>query len=227
MVLAKEDYADDADSILLKLIKAKDWNSVLALLSNNNNDDNNNNTAREAQQQKDHHHHQQQQHLVSVPDVYGNLPLHVIIGYQGPEDLILRILYMYPTAVTVHGTDEWLPLHVAAMWGASSKVMEALIRLYPQGLDDKGEEGGGGLKGRTPRHFALRWPHNRHLLERSTADWIQLIESDKREGLDQQDHHHHQQHQPSAEESVETPTTKRMKASSSYTTCLLLNSQQV
>lgn len=54
--------------------------------------------------------------------------------------------------------------------------MELIIRAYPQALDDPGE---GGIKGRTPRHFSQRFAHNRELLERSTEEWIAIIEADR------------------------------------------------
>jgi len=73
-----------------------------------------------------------------------------------------------PSACQVHGTDDWLPLHIAAMWGASTEIMTALIRTYPDGLDDSGQSNN---KGRSPRHFSTRFEHNRVLLERSTIDW--------------------------------------------------------
>ena len=149
MTLAEEDYAENGDSKLLVLIKAKHWDEVVALLDTPFGRD-----------------------MVAVPDVFNNLPLHVAIGYQAPDNLILRILHMHPQAVRVHGTDEWLPLHIASMWGVSFRVMEALIRAYPAALDDRGE---GGVKGRTPRYFALRFPHNKALLERSTDEWNRLV----------------------------------------------------
>lgn len=156
MVLAEEDYADKDDSPLLILIKATKWDAVIAMLDTP--------AGRE---------------MVAHPDIFDNLPLHAAIGYQAPDDLILQILYMHPDAARVHGTDEWLPLHIASMWGVSARVLEALIRAYPQGLDDVGE---GGVKGRTPRHFALRFPHNKELLERSTEEWNRIVQAESRKG---------------------------------------------
>lgn len=67
-------------------------------------------------------------------------------------------------------------MHVAALWGPSKIVMETIIKTYPQGLDDAGQS---NEKGRTPRHYSARYPHIRELLERSTEDWISIIESEK------------------------------------------------
>lgn len=154
MPLAQEEYADQEDNELFRCIKKSDWDAAEALL-----------TANEGQQ------------MATSKDVYGSTPLHAALGYKAPDSLILTLLELYPDATKIHGTgDDWLPLHVAAMWGASAAAMEALIRANPQALDDPGE---GGIKGRTPRHFSQRFSHNRELLERSTDDWVALIESER------------------------------------------------
>ena len=154
MTLAEKDYADGTDSELLVRIKAKDWDSVRrATIFHSQN-------AAETTANE----------LLRIPDKYSNLPLHVALGYQAPDDIILAMISQYPEACKVHGTDDWTPLHVAAMWGASIVVVEALIRAYPQALDDRGED---GIKGRTPRHFSARFPHNQALLERSTESWVE------------------------------------------------------
>lgn len=113
--------------------------------------------------------------MVASRDEFENTPLHIAIGYQAPEDLVIRILCAYPQACQVAATEDmWLPLHVAAMWGCSTRVLEALIRAYPEGLDQ--QEG----KGRTPRFFSTRFPHNRDFLEQSTEDWKRIISSNHR-----------------------------------------------
>ena len=129
MVLAKEDYIDATDSKLLKLIKERDWKKVELLI--------------ETEEGKE---------LATIRDAYDNVPLHAIIGYQAPDYIILRLLEIYPEGSKINGTDERLPLHVASMWGASTFVLEALIRAHPRGLDDVGE---GGIKGRTPVSIAF------------------------------------------------------------------------
>lgn len=154
MTLAETEYADSADSELLQRIKAKDWINVQSILNND-------------------------PESAKLPDVYDNLPLHAAIGYQAPTDVLLAVFQAYPEATRVHGTDDWLPLHIAAMWGVSAPAMEALIRAHPQALDDSGQPG--SIKGRTPRHFSGRFQHNTALLERSTEDWIRVIEADKQE----------------------------------------------
>jgi len=152
MTLSEEEYANSSDNTLVQQIKSKKWDSVKQLLANE--------VGRE---------------MTKEPDIYGNLPLHAAIGYKAPSDVIMSLLTYNPGATSVHGTDYWLPLHVAAMWGVSAEVMESIIRIYPDALDDQGEP---GIKGRTPRHFSTRFEHNRELLERSTEDWTRLIKSE-------------------------------------------------
>lgn len=149
MTLSEEEYSNANDSELFRLIKSSDWEAVKTMLE-----------TFEGKQ------------MTTQSDVYGNLPLHACLGYRGPDDIILSILGCHTEATRMHGTDYWLPLHIAAMWGSSARVMEEIIICYPQALDDVGEP---GIKGRTPRHFAARFEHNRNMLERSTAEWVQIL----------------------------------------------------
>jgi hypothetical protein len=150
MTLPTSEYADAEDSVLLKQLKASAWEKAEQLLDT---------TTAEGKA------------MVQQGDKYDNLPLHVAIGYKAPDELTLKILHLYPDAAKVHGTDYWLPLHVAAMWGVSAAVLEPLILAYPQGLDDPGEP---DIKGRTPRHFKTVFAHNTALLERSTDEWLSV-----------------------------------------------------
>uniref|UniRef100_A0A7S3Q5S8 Uncharacterized protein n=1 Tax=Chaetoceros debilis TaxID=122233 RepID=A0A7S3Q5S8_9STRA len=151
MTLSVEEYANREDSKLMVLIKSSKWDDVRSLLQTS-----------------------EGKTMTSQPDVYDNLPLHFCLGYRAPDDIILSTLSLNRGAPRVHGTDYWLPLHIAAMWGSSSVVMEELIRAFPQALEDVGEA---GIKGRTPRHFAGRFESNRELLERPTEEWIKIIEN--------------------------------------------------
>lgn len=114
------------------------------------------------------------QKLANSRDAFNNTPLHTAIGFRAPDSLILSLLKMYPEACRVHGTDDWLPLHIATMWGASKSVLRALIVTYPQALEDTGQ---GGIKGRTPRHFATKFldDERRRMLERTCEQWMQEI----------------------------------------------------
>ena len=156
MPLAQEDYTDQGDNALFRLIKAQSWSEADALLGTDKG---------------------QQMQMAGATDAFNNTTLHSALGYQAPDSLLLSLLNVFPSAAKVHGTgDDWLPLHVAAMWGCSATVMAALIKANPKGLDDPGNT---GIKGRTPRHFSQRFPHNRPLLERSTEEWIALVESER------------------------------------------------
>ncbi|CAB9501109.1 expressed unknown protein [Seminavis robusta] len=162
MPLSEEEFADKDDNALFRSIKVKDWDKVRDLISkstqqqeNMTRTDNASSIANDAP-------------LLRQLDVHENSALHAAIGYQAPDDIVLALINAYPEATAIHGANEWLPLHVAAMWGSSPSIMTALIQQHPEGLDDRGE---GGIKGRTPRHFKDRFPHNKELLERSTAEW--------------------------------------------------------
>jgi hypothetical protein len=148
-----EDYTDEEDNPLFRAIKKCEWSKAEALLA--------------TQEGKD---------MANQQDAFLNTPLHAALGYKAPDDFIIDLIQSNKGATKIHGTgNEWLPLHVAAMYGSSTKVMETIIRAYPQALDDPGE---GGIKGRTPRHFSQRFVHNRELLERSTNEWVAIIQSD-------------------------------------------------
>eukprot|EP00536_Pseudo-nitzschia_multiseries_P006231 jgi/Psemu1/192696/e_gw1.130.19.1 len=143
MTLSESEYASKSDSELFQAIKTQQWPLVDKLLEN-------------------------EPHLANEPDEHGNMPLHSAIGFKCPDPLLLKLLDANPDACKIHGTDDWLPLHVAAMWGVSTEVMEALIVTHPEGLDDSGQTSN---KGRSPRHFSGRFEHNRELLERSAEEW--------------------------------------------------------
>ena len=161
MPLSQTEFADEDDNLLFRSIKVKDWDTVreiIGLTATVNII--NGNTATQ----------QQQQHLLKDRDIYENTPLHAALGYQAPDDILLHLVHTHPDATRVHGANEWLPLHVAAMWGSSTKVMTALLLAHPEGLDDRGE---GGIKGRTPRHFKDRFEHNQSLLVQTTEEWME------------------------------------------------------
>jgi len=147
MTLSENEYASKDDSELFQAIKTMKWPLVETLL-------------------------QERPELAREPDEYGNMPLHSAIGFKCPDLVLLKVLDAHPGACRIHGTDDWLPLHIAAMWGVSTTVMEALILTHPDGLDDSGQSTNN--KGRSPRHFSTRFQHNQELLERSTEEWKKL-----------------------------------------------------
>ena len=134
------------DNILMKMVKQKKWTKALSFLMTPYGRD-----------------------IVCNQDEFDNTLLHVALGYKAPDEFLLKLIEVYPEATEVKGVDDWLPLHVAAMWGCSSPVMDAIIRHYPQALDTA------GLSGRTPRHFSARFSHNKESLERTTAEWSSMI----------------------------------------------------
>lgn len=162
MPLSQTEFPDADDSVLLRAIKLEKWAEVRSFVR--------------VRVVKEEPASSQADQLVRELDAYGNTALHAALGYKAPDDILLRLIQLYPEATRQHGTDDWLPLHVAAMWGSSSSVLQAIIRAYPEGLDDPGE---GGIKGRTPRHFSGLFPHNKELLERSTSDWMASLEEEK------------------------------------------------
>ena len=195
MPLSPEDYADQEDNILFRSIKIKDWDNVREFIGligrraeEKQGKKKNSDTTKEedtgggdnGSATTEQQHPQQSAVLgrccliIEERDIYNNTALHAALGYQAPDDIILHLLQVHPDAAKVHGSNDWLPLHIAAMYGCSSNVMTALILTYPEGLDDRGEgegEGGNSIKGRTPRHFQNRFPHNRSLLAQTTEEW--------------------------------------------------------
>ena len=151
MPLSQNEFADAADNELFRAIKLQKWDMTRQMLQGSS-------PGAAAL-------------LVRECDTYGNTCLHAAIGYKAPDDILLDMIRLFPDAAAVHGTEDWTPLHVASMWGCSSVVMQALILAHPAALDDVGQ---GGIKGRTPRHFSSRFPHNKQLLERPTAEWMEL-----------------------------------------------------
>jgi hypothetical protein len=143
MPLSQDEYADQDDNVMFVAIKKKDWREASACMDQ----------------------------YADSRDNFGNAPLHAALGFKAPDQLLMELIQRNPDACKVHGTDDWLPLHVAAMWGSSSKIMEILIRQYPEALDDCGQ---GGVKGKTPRHYSRIFPGNRALLEKSTEEWQAL-----------------------------------------------------
>lgn len=103
MPLAKEDYADSRDNDLFRAIKKCDWTEAQALLAT-----------------------EEGKQMANQQDAFSNTPLHAALGYKAPDEFIIDLLNTNKEATIIHGTgDEWLPLHVAAMYGSSTKVRMA------------------------------------------------------------------------------------------------------
>ena len=112
--------------------------------------------------------------IVGYRDDFGNSLLHTALGFKAPDEFLFKLIVMDPEATQVSGVDGWYPLHVAAMWGCSSAVMDDIIRRYPEALDITSDNG------RTPRQFADRFAHNKDALERTTAEWLSIIRIKRR-----------------------------------------------
>ena len=112
--------------------------------------------------------------IIGYRDDFGNSLLHIALGFKAPDDFLLKLIEMDPEATQVSGVDGWYPLHVAAMWGCSSVVLDALIRHYPEALDISSDNG------RTPRQFSDRFAHNKVALERTTVEWLSIIRIKRR-----------------------------------------------
>mmetsp|Transcript_17275 Transcript_17275/g.24955 ORF Transcript_17275/g.24955 Transcript_17275/m.24955 type:complete len:172 (+) Transcript_17275:132-647(+) len=117
--------------------------------------------------------------MAGEQDDHGNTPLHTAIGYRAPADFILDLIKANPYACQIRGPDDWLPLHVAAMWNSTTEVMEALIKEYPEALDRKTS------KGRTPRHFSRG--SNKELLNKTTEEWVNLTRVKRRKASPEND----------------------------------------
>mmetsp|Transcript_14195 Transcript_14195/g.16515 ORF Transcript_14195/g.16515 Transcript_14195/m.16515 type:complete len:105 (-) Transcript_14195:694-1008(-) len=90
MTLSEAEYANSGDNVLLQHIKCKRWEEATKLLET-----------------------VKGQTMAQEADDFNNLPLHAAIGYKAPDNFLLRLLECYPLATRKHGTDDWLPLHIA------------------------------------------------------------------------------------------------------------------
>jgi len=64
-----------------------------------------------------------------------DLPLHMALYKNAPENLIILLIEAYPSAARVKGQDGYLPLHWACQMGCTLAVVEALLVEYPNALD--------------------------------------------------------------------------------------------
>ena len=133
-------------NILLNLVKEQEWTAAVSFLD----------TACT-------------HNIVGYRDDFGNTLLHIALGFKGPDDFLLKLIGMDPEATKVDGVEGWYPLHIAAMWGCSSAVMDAIIGCYPEALGITSDNG------RTPKQFADRFEHNKDALERTTAEWLTIL----------------------------------------------------
>lgn len=141
----------EMDHMLMTMVQHQDWKAAEAFL--------------ETECSRD---------MVRYQDEFGNTILQIALGYKAPDEFLLKLIDTHPEATQIAGVDGWFPLHVAAMWGCSSAVMDAVVRHYPEALDITSDNG------RTPRQFSNRFAHNKEALERTTAEWLSIIRMKRR-----------------------------------------------
>mmetsp|Transcript_24987 Transcript_24987/g.36684 ORF Transcript_24987/g.36684 Transcript_24987/m.36684 type:complete len:305 (-) Transcript_24987:408-1322(-) len=116
---------------------------------------------------------EQKQILASMPDEYGDLPLHMSIKRSAPEDFILSLLDAFEESVTITAGNgmKTLPLHLAVIHCASPRIIVTLIRRYPESLDAVDEDGD------TPRACVRRNldPVAKDALIKPTEYWTTLL----------------------------------------------------
>jgi len=69
-------------------------------------------------------------------DKSGDLPLHQALNFSAPADAVLAILNAWNVAAMLKNQEnDKLPIHYAVVRATDPKVMDALLRVYPQSLD--------------------------------------------------------------------------------------------
>jgi len=116
--------------------------------------------------------------VCQVRDEQGRLPLHNMFSYKrAPCQLVLKLIQVYPKAVSEEDDDKLLPIHHACFWGTSPKIIEILIKTYPEGLDHP------NAFGDTPRNLCeigCLNAHSKSLIRKPTTYWIELNKFDMR-----------------------------------------------
>ena len=69
-------------------------------------------------------------------DKSGDFPLHQAMNFQAPVDATLEILRAWEVAVMLKNqNNDKLPIHYAVVRATDPRVIEELLRVYPQSLD--------------------------------------------------------------------------------------------
>ena len=117
MVLSQQKTEKPQNNSLHTLISSYQWDEASAVLEKNPN-------------------------LSSQRGELGELPLHMSLRRGAPESLILLLIESYSESVHLTGlNDQSLPLHLATIYSHTEKVITTLIRIYPEALDEKDEDG--------------------------------------------------------------------------------------
>eukprot|EP00567_Pseudictyota_dubia_P012201 CAMPEP_0197438464 /NCGR_PEP_ID=MMETSP1175-20131217/5456_1 /TAXON_ID=1003142 /ORGANISM="Triceratium dubium, Strain CCMP147" /LENGTH=425 /DNA_ID=CAMNT_0042968209 /DNA_START=151 /DNA_END=1428 /DNA_ORIENTATION=+ len=103
-----------------------------------------------------------------------NLPLHGVCKKgKSPDEIILKVLSLYPEAAKVRGKNRMLPLQLALNHKHSFGVIRALILAYPDALDARIDDKN-VIRLETTRTWIDLQSHPadvKKLIQRSTADW--------------------------------------------------------
>ena len=116
--------------------------------------------------------------LASKRGAFGELPLHMSLKRGGPEEFIMQLIELFDEAVKLSGlNDHSLPLHHATIHCHSAKVIIALIRVYPEALDQKDEDGD------TPRNCVRKNLDTfaKEAIMKPTFYWIELVQKFRKE----------------------------------------------
>eukprot|EP00586_Coscinodiscus_wailesii_P015780 CAMPEP_0172500298 /NCGR_PEP_ID=MMETSP1066-20121228/136525_1 /TAXON_ID=671091 /ORGANISM="Coscinodiscus wailesii, Strain CCMP2513" /LENGTH=396 /DNA_ID=CAMNT_0013274451 /DNA_START=74 /DNA_END=1261 /DNA_ORIENTATION=+ len=115
--------------------------------------------------------------LAEKCDNDGDVPLHVAIYHNSPDEFTLALIDAYNGAVAVRNKKMELPLHYATYYGASPRVIERLIRVYPQGLEERDKWGNtpmdNALKGKQLGDDAIG------MVQKGTDFWMRLIKEEE------------------------------------------------
>jgi hypothetical protein len=84
---------------------------------------------------------------------WSQLPIHLAIVQGAPYELIAKMVDMYPLSTRCTDDLLMLPLHLAMRHGSSDRVLECLIRAFPDGVYATGKDD------RTPIECAKRGPN--------------------------------------------------------------------
>ena len=72
----------------------------------------------------------------------GELPLHMALKRGAPESFLIELIEQFDEAAKMTGlNDRSLPLHLATIYSHPPKIIMALIRIYPEALDEKDDDG--------------------------------------------------------------------------------------
>lgn len=108
----------------------------------------------------------------------GEFPLPMALKRGAPEAFTIELIETCEEAVKMTGlNDKSFPLHLATIHSHSPKVIIALIRIYPEALDEKDEDGD------TPRNCVRKHldDFSRDAIMKPTFYWTTLLNNFRKE----------------------------------------------